>query len=403
MRYSRISLPFGLTALVRASLAPGAAPGKHERLLRRAIAAQIPTDRLTFHAQGRYALFSLLRALNRKSGTVLMPGFGCAIVPITVEKAGFQPVLLDVSPNRPTLSPDALRYALQTASAPPAAVIVPHELGQPSDPVLFDIVAAHNTTLSGPGIAVIEDLAIAMGGAYPGDAPLGAKADAYILSGGVGKPWSAWSFGAAGTAPTARARTLFAQLPEPHDPLPTWPALIRLAALCALSLRPLWPLRNALLRRGTSDADTTFDESMASRAPSRLDIALLAQQVAWLHPNLAARRIMAQALSDCLTKHGMELAFDPAAASVPSRVAFLTPGPVHRQSAISALAAAGLDATQPGRTALSALENIEIGPGGLANAEALAERVLSPTLPRNPALIDDMVRRTDQALSKVAD
>lgn len=46
MRYSRISVPFRVTALVRASLAPGAAPGRHERLLRGAIAAQIPTDRL---------------------------------------------------------------------------------------------------------------------------------------------------------------------------------------------------------------------------------------------------------------------------------------------------------------------------------------------------------------------
>jgi len=127
-----------------------------------------------------------LRAFVPPGGSVAYPGYGCIDLSAAAVRAGVKVRLYDLDPV--TLSPD-LSSLGKTISRGVDAIVVAHMFGYPADvPGVRDLA-------SNAGVTVIEDAAQAAGGTLE-TVPLGALADASILSFGRGKGTTAGSGGA---------------------------------------------------------------------------------------------------------------------------------------------------------------------------------------------------------------
>lgn len=139
----------------------GAGPevGAFERELEKRVGG-----RATAVQTGSAALHLALLGLGVTPGDrVVLPTYCCAAVLNAVRYTGAEPVLADVDPATANLDPDDVKRRLKAKTA---AMIVPHMFGRPA-PV---------RDLARPGVPVIEDCAMALGG------PVGKAGAAAIYS-----------------------------------------------------------------------------------------------------------------------------------------------------------------------------------------------------------------------------
>ena len=105
---------------------------------------------------GSAALHLALLALGTRPGDrVLLPTYACAAVLNAVRYTGAEPILADVSPETANLDPQDVRRRLRRRTR---AIIVPHMFGR----------TAPIRELSRPGVPVIEDCAMSLGGGTGG-------------------------------------------------------------------------------------------------------------------------------------------------------------------------------------------------------------------------------------------
>jgi dTDP-4-amino-4,6-dideoxygalactose transaminase len=121
-----------------------------------------------------------LRQLNPGRDQVLVPAFTCYSVPSSIVRAGLRVRLCDMHPERLDFDLAKLRDSLSDEIL---AVVPTHLFGIPAD------VAGVQQLARGPGVAVVEDAAQAMGEAG-GAAPAGTLGDAGFFSLGRGKALS---------------------------------------------------------------------------------------------------------------------------------------------------------------------------------------------------------------------
>lgn len=151
-------------------------PGVRETLQEALARRGFPHVMLT--SSGRWALELVLRSLERSGGEVIIPTFLCGSVPDAIIRAGYVPVLADITEDL-TLSVESVRANVTSKTV---AVLVAHVSGKPAHDLLALVRWCRER-----GIALIDDAAQALGVQQAG-APLGTHGDFGILSFGVGKP-----------------------------------------------------------------------------------------------------------------------------------------------------------------------------------------------------------------------
>jgi dTDP-4-amino-4,6-dideoxygalactose transaminase len=164
-------------------------------------------------SSGRAALAAALRALHVGVGDeVIVQAFTCVAVPAAVSWVGAKPVYADIDARTYNFSVESVR---QNISPKTKAIIIQHTFGIPG-PIeeIMLLARQHN-------LAVIEDCAHALGGAYKGQ-DLGTFGDAAIVSFGRDKVVSSVFGGAA----VARDANVAARLREQQrglqDPPASW-------------------------------------------------------------------------------------------------------------------------------------------------------------------------------------
>ncbi|MBN1608703.1 MAG: DegT/DnrJ/EryC1/StrS family aminotransferase [Polyangiaceae bacterium] len=139
------------------------------------LAAALGAEYAVVTGSGRSALEIAVRSLERRAGsaegTILCSDFTCSIVPQTIAKAGFRPVLVDINKD--------LSFNIDSVPDPPAdcrAIVLNYLYGCPLDDIdrVKQYVALHNLQL-------IEDVAQSFGARIHGT-PAGSVGDVGVFS-----------------------------------------------------------------------------------------------------------------------------------------------------------------------------------------------------------------------------
>src|SRR5688572_2960929 len=231
--------------------------------LRSILCAFLGLQDVEFFSAGRYALYDFLKKLDPARPEVITPAFGCAILPTVIAAAGRIPVLADIHPGRFCIESASLEAKL---TARTGAVILVHEFGVP---VARDVVMRAR---SWPGVLVIEDMAVAMGATYADGEPAGTMGDAALLSGGAGKPVSAWSFGALGLR---KSMGMPSQMSAAHS----WGSAnaLRVAITRALGEARVFGCLHRLIDMLSTVDSEHFDLGDSRAAPTWFDLVVMAR------------------------------------------------------------------------------------------------------------------------------
>jgi dTDP-4-amino-4,6-dideoxygalactose transaminase len=178
------------------------------QILEQALAARLNRKHCVLTGRAASAIHIALKALDLRSGKVVVPTVSCpspATVPLY---SGHQPIFCDVSLRDFNMCPDSLQRVL--SDHPDVCAIMPvHLYGQAAPmPEILKIASAH-------GLPVIEDAAQALGASLDGK-PLGSWGDVSVVSFGHTKTLDVGWGGAALTdddALAARLREEAALLP----------------------------------------------------------------------------------------------------------------------------------------------------------------------------------------------
>lgn len=146
--------------------------------LEKTFAHYIGSGNATSFESGRTSLYTILKALNIKTGDkVLLQAYTCVAVPEPVLWVGARPIYVDCEEERLTMSPEDLEKKITKKSK---AVIIQHTFGNPAKlKQLLAIAKKHN-------LFVIEDCAHALGTTYAGK-KVGTFGDAAFFSFGRDK------------------------------------------------------------------------------------------------------------------------------------------------------------------------------------------------------------------------
>lgn len=380
--YNRIAIPARLADILSALHRAQCHGAALESALAAALRHRFGRASVVFYASARYALTAYLRTLPPNSGDVLIPAFGCTILIDSVRAAGLRPVLIDIELERYGLDPKAL----QRRAAGAAAVVAVHEFGIPFDGSIPPLVRGH-------GVPLVEDIAVGFGATRGNGRVVGLDGDVVLLSGGLGKPFSAARFGAlVGGADLLR---------------PRGPQVQKLGLSSALST-----LAGRVLGHGSVFAafwrllelEAGREERLMAAAltesPSRFDIALLLQLLERYDTHIANRRRTADAVMAVFADFGWRPPFFGADRPVFGRLPFLLPPGIARERAITEFRQEGIDLSIPGRRSL-----IDRVPGtisaDLPNTVLAQEYCLVLTLRPDLTNPQDIASRARAALSRI--
>lgn len=128
------------------------------KLAEEKLASYIHVRNALLTSMGRSALVLALKVLGVGSGdSVILPSFTCDVVSKSIEFCGAKPTFADVDPQTFNIDPKEIGKHITGKTK---AIIIIHCYGQPADiDQVLDIAAKH-------GIAVIEDVAHALGAEY---------------------------------------------------------------------------------------------------------------------------------------------------------------------------------------------------------------------------------------------
>lgn len=381
LRHPRLTIPYAWSALLDAACTRGAGV---ESTLATALGAWLACRDVWLFRNGRYALWQALSTLEGTGREVLVPAYGCPIVPHVVLAAGHVPRLVDIDPRGFHLAPDALGRALGPHTA---AVIVVHEFGYPAPASLVAEIRRRSQA------RVIEDAAIALGARHADGTPVGRLGDAVIVSGSLGKPVSAGDFGA--LAWRTGAPPVPAPARRPPGVTRECRAFLRLAAARIAAAPPVFALLAPWLD-ALSRADAAgLDPARRFVAPTRLDCVLMHRLVAELDVVRTRRAERADPVLRVLAEAGWTT-FADGPQPMYQRIPFHVPAALDRDTVRRALVARGVDATVPGRVDLGAIPGVRNDP--CPHAREAFRRVLSVTL--DPAKDGaDLARRLREGIA----
>jgi dTDP-4-amino-4,6-dideoxygalactose transaminase len=310
-------------------------------------------------ANGTDALLLALRALGIGPGDqVITVAHTAGATASAILQCGAIPLLVDIDPQRYTIDPEHVLFAIRALQKPNAlrAIVAVHLYGQAAPmTALREIANTH-------GLLLIEDCAQAFGAHYQGQA-LGTLGDASAFSFYPTKNLAA--FGDGGLVyldrkGAKRVRSL-RQFGWSEPQLSLEPGMnSRLDELQAAILRLRLPMMPALLAQRLRIAQR-YHAALQDTALGLPSIGVM-QNAHALHQYVIRSRVRDRLLA-ALNAHG-----------VPARVHY--PYPVHQQ---------------PGYA-----KSVQIGAGGLAHSEQAAREILS--LPIHPYLPDAAVEQVIQIL-----
>lgn len=303
----------------------------------------------------------------RPGARVGVPTWTFASTAIVPHRLGLLPVLLDIDPTDLTTSVGAVRAALDEGLD---ALVVVHMAGLPVRSEIFDLAAA-------AGVPVIEDAAHALG-----------TSDARGLVRGTGTIGAAYSFYATKNLTSAEGGAI-----ATHD---------RDVAEFARAHRQHGLSKNAWARYRPG-APAEYDlASLGIKANLPDTLAVIARSQLRRFPAMQERRreIMTRYRSLLADRGGPELLpREQHAGSADHLCIVALPAGCERATVVGSMAADGIGTSvhfKPLHRFSLLAEASKIGPAGVTNAEAMADRVLS--LPLHTSLSDADVDRVVASL-----
>lgn len=183
--YCRLPVMPGIRDLIAAVLALWKSDTMTERLRER-LRHRLGITELILTASGREALRIAIEQTPAYS-EIVIPAYGCPIVHETVVTAGRIPVHADI--EAATCQPSG-NTLISCVTPRTSGIICVHEFGLPMSTEALKHVRARFDGL------LIEDAALALLSGYSSGQPVGQIGNATVLSGSIGKPVSAISWGA---------------------------------------------------------------------------------------------------------------------------------------------------------------------------------------------------------------
>lgn len=124
--------------------------------------------------KGREALYLAFSLLDRNKKKIIINGFTCYAVYESIEKAGYEPVLVDLPKDELNFLPNNLQSLLKKQDI--AAVVIQNTLGYPCD------IEAIQELCKKSNIPLVEDLAHSVGAVYKNGKEAGTVGDMVALS-----------------------------------------------------------------------------------------------------------------------------------------------------------------------------------------------------------------------------
>lgn len=376
--YNRIAIPARIRDIAYALAAARQDGTVLERALSAALRRRLDRSFTTFHPSARYALTAYLRTLPPRNREVLIPAFGCTILIDSILSAGLKPVLIDIELARYGLDPNALRRRIVGA----AAVVAVHEFGIPFDASIPAIVRAH-------GVPLVEDLAVAFGAARGDGSSVGGEGDVTLLSGGLGKPFSAARIGVLMSDDEVAV----------GERRPAGLGISSAFAVLAGRVLGLGPIFAAFWRLLGLEAgkEELFVAAALTERPYRFDIALLLRLLDGYDGHIANRRDAADLLMASFSEFGWRGPAFEEDEPVFGRIPLLLPPGTIRERMIASFRQHGIDLSVPGRRSL--IDRVPgTNPADLPNTILAQENCVALTLRPDFGDRHDLVRRAQAAL-----
>jgi dTDP-4-amino-4,6-dideoxygalactose transaminase len=156
-----------------------------EAKIKKQLKKRLPFRNINIFRTGREALYEILKNVDKPE--IIIPAFGCSILSITIKKAGKIPVYVDIDKQDLSINLNCLKQKLNKNTG---AIIIVNEFGN-----LYPVNKLEEIRKLYSGI-IIEDQAISLGSSYNENNLIYDFFDYILLSGGLGKPISAYSWGA---------------------------------------------------------------------------------------------------------------------------------------------------------------------------------------------------------------
>lgn len=120
------------------------------------------------------ALRAVARVYGKSGGKIVVPGFTCPDVAVSVIKSGFTPIYADVHRTRMSITAEHLKQALSRDGNSAIGVILVHQWGMAVDPTVYEAARA-------AGLFIVDDQAEGLG-ARPGGFDVLSLTDVLITS-----------------------------------------------------------------------------------------------------------------------------------------------------------------------------------------------------------------------------
>lgn len=120
------------------------------------------------------AIRAASRVYGKTGGKIIVPGFTCPDVAVSVLKTGFTPIYADVHRQRMSITPESLKATLIHDGNSTVGVILVHQWGMAVDPEAYEVARAS-------GLFIIDDQAEGLG-ARPGGLDVLSLTDVLITS-----------------------------------------------------------------------------------------------------------------------------------------------------------------------------------------------------------------------------
>jgi dTDP-4-amino-4,6-dideoxygalactose transaminase len=387
LAHNRIAIPGRFVDILAAGVKAVAAPPSATHLAA-LLAERFDLQSVMLSSAARYALFDLLRDLPPERRVVLLPAFGCSILVDVVRASGCEPRLVDIELERFGFALSDLDRKLDPSVG---AVVAVHEFGIPFDPSIPECLRAY------PGTLLVEDIAVAFGARRAGGVRVGTEGDAVLISGGLGKPLSAFAFGALGVRAGVLGDRVAPQIGR-NGAIEAAHALLLATARIISGALPFTLISQA----AALEHDERFRPEQAALPAARFDAALILRLLERLDADLVTRSHIAKAVLAKFTDYGWRGPVFGDDLPLFGRLPIELPDGLERARAIAAFRAWGVDLTVPGRRSL--LERVtrderSFFPGAIRAENRLLTLTINPSRP-DPT---DLEMRVQNALLSLAE
>lgn len=295
-------------------------------------------DRILLTGSGRQALGLALQMMDTHKHEVIVPAYGCPIVPLTVKAVGKTPIFADIDPVRFTLMANKVLEAITPRTG---AVVLVHEFG---NLVPQETIATIRNNFDG---LLIEDAAVAVGGKYADGSRPGQFGDMTIFSGSLGKPLGAVRWGALGIRNGASTMQAL------HMPLqPTISSMVKAILYKTLKQPSIYNLMRPVINRLSDDDSIAVDVKPCS--PSSFDNFVIMRHYQQLEEWAIRQHALARQLIDVLSSNGFEAINDGNHRVALARVPFYVPQTSDK--VLTQLRKRGIEAQRPFQQNLSSAE-----------------------------------------------